>query len=63
MRLLAGLFVAGLILLNAACPETQDRVGHAPRRTIDRAQKTLDKAQINIDKQVKKAGKAAAQAD
>lgn len=63
MRILLGILSAMLFVGLAACPETQDKVGHAPRKTIDRAQKTLDQAQVNIDKQVKKAGKAAAQAE
>ena len=60
MRFLLGVFAVMLFLSLPACPDPVV-VGHAPKKTIDRAQKTLDKAQHNIDKQVQKAAKAAAQ--
>ena len=61
MRILLTIISLSSFLSLAACPETQDKVGHAPRRTIDRAQKTLDKAQKSLNLEVKKADKAAAQ--
>lgn len=52
--------VAVLLSLGlSACPEPRE-VGHAPKKTIDRAQRAVDKAEKQLKQRTEKATKAAA---